>query len=198
MSTKLIVDVKDITPEWVADLQEQYQDATLEINIISSKGVQQMTEERFWHIISLLDWQKEDDDEIIAPAVEALCDHEAEDIYRFQDILAEKLFHLDRQAFAEQIGERRYGGDRNFSVDVFLYARACVVANGKDFYQKVLQDPTKMPKSFTFEALLYLAPQAFEKKTSKSWSYHPQKSYETFSNREGWGGKSWMDRILSI
>jgi len=34
MSTKLIVELKYITPEWIADLQQQYSDATLEISIL--------------------------------------------------------------------------------------------------------------------------------------------------------------------
>ena len=117
------------------------------------------------------------------------------DIHRFQDILAEKLYELDTQAFAEQIGEGRYGGPNHFSVDIFLYTRTCVVANGRDFYQEVLRDPTKMPREYTFEALLYLAPTAFEQKTGEAWDYIPRVCYETFSNREGWDGKSWMDKL---
>ncbi|MEZ5039052.1 MAG: DUF4240 domain-containing protein [Saprospiraceae bacterium] len=91
--------------------------------------------------------------------------------------------------FAEQIGDRKYGGEKHFSVDIFLYARACVVANGKEFFTSVLHDPTKMPKSYTFEALLYLAAKAYEDKTALPWTYLPKKSYETFSNRKGWNGK---------
>lgn len=197
MNTKIIVDLNDITPEWVADLQDNYKDAKLEINIIPSSGVEKMSEEQFWHIISLLDWQNENDNLILAPAVQKLSDFNIEDIFRFQDILAEKLYQLDRQAFAEQIGDRRYGGSQHFSVDIFLYARACVVANGKAFFEEVLLNPSKMPKSYTFEALLSLAPEAYKRKTNSPWTYLPQKSYETYSNRDGWGGKSWVDSILN-
>jgi len=196
MSTKLIVELKDITPEWIADLQQQYSGATLEISIRDTKGVAQMNDEQFWNIISLLDWQQDQDDLILQPAVETLKQYAVDDIYYFQDILAEKLFELDRQVFAEQIGDRKYGGDKHFSVDIFLYARACVVANGKDFFTSVLHDPTKMPKSYTFEALLYLAAKAYEDKTALRWTYLPKKSYETFSNRKGWKEKSWMAAIL--
>jgi hypothetical protein len=196
MVTKLIIDLKDIDSDWIAEMRQRYQGAQLEIIVHESEAVQQMNEEQFWAIIAKLDWTKgEDDDAILAPAMEALKPYSVADIHRFHDILAEKLYALDKQAFAEQMGEYRYGGPHHFSVDSFLYARACVVANGKEFYESVLRDPSKMPKEYTFEALLYLAPAAFEQKTGETWDYVPKISYETFSNREGWGGKSWMDKL---
>lgn len=154
-----------------------------------------MSEEQFWSIIELLDWDQETDDAILAPAILALEPFPVADIRRFQDLLAEKLFALDKQVFAERIGEKSYGGDTYFSVDTFLYARACVVANGRAYYEQVLSDPGKMPKNFTFEALLSLAGLAYEKKTGQEWDYLPEPSYETYSNRSGWGGKSWLDTL---
>lgn len=196
MVTKLLIDVNDIDSDWIAEIRRRYKDAHLEIIVHESGAVQQMNEAQFWAIIARLDWnQGEDDDAILAPAVETLQAYSVADIQRFHDILAGKLYALDTQAFAEQIGEYRYGGPRHFSVDTFLYIRACVVANGKAFYQNVLSNPAKMPKEYTFEALLYLAPAAFEQKTGETWDYVPKISYETFSNREGWGGKSWMDKL---
>lgn len=196
MTTKLIIDVKDITAGWVSEMQQRYEGAQLEIIIRESAGVKQMNEEQFWTIIAQLDWaQGEHDEAILAPAVDMLKQFSVPDIQRFQDILAEKLYQLDTQAFAEQIGTYRYGGPKHFSVDTFLYARACVVANGQTFYQAVLNDPAKMPKEYTFEALLYLAPTAYAQKTGETWDYLPRVSYETFSNREGWNGKSWMDNL---
>jgi hypothetical protein len=154
-----------------------------------------MDEERFWEIIALLDWSKADDDDaILASAIKALQQLPVADIQRFQDLLAEKLYALDQQVFAEQIGAGCYGGAQHFSVDVFLYARACVVANGKDFYYRVLRDPRKMTQDHTFEALLYLAALAYQQKTSEGWDYLPKMSCETFSNSAGWGGR-WTDRM---
>ena len=196
--TKLTVDIKDMTPAWLDKIKQIYKEGTLEIRIHEVAGVEKMSEEEFWSIIALLDWGKgEEDDAILAPARARLQQYSIGDIRRFQDILAEKLYHLDRQIFAEQIGKYKYNGPHNFSVDTFLYARACVVANGKEFYEAVLSDPTQMPKDFTFEALLYLAGNAYELKTGESWDYLPKLSYETFSNRDGWGGESWIDKILN-
>lgn len=194
--TKLIIDVKDLNADWLAGIQQQYKNAQVEIIIHEPGAVREMTESRFWEIIDLLDWTKgDDDDAILQPAVTALQDCSVADIFRFQDILAEQLFALDGQAFAEQIGTRSFGGAQHFSVDTFLYARACVVANGQAFFHKVLENPSLMPKDFTFEPLLYLAGQAFEQRTGKEWEYLPRVSYETFSNRNGWSGKSWMDNL---
>ncbi len=196
MTTKLIIDVKDISAAWIAEVKQRFKGAQFEIIVHEPAVPKPLDEERFWEIIALLDWSKgDDDDAILAPAVEALQQLSVADIQRFQDLLAEKLYALDQQAFAEQIGAGGYGSAQHFSVDVFLYARACVVANGKDFYHRVLRDPAKMPKGFTFEALLYLAAIAYQQKTGERWEYLPKVSYETFSNREGWGGKSWVDQL---
>ncbi|HKK78709.1 MAG TPA: DUF4240 domain-containing protein [Phaeodactylibacter sp.] len=196
MLTKLHIGVEELSPEWIKQLQERYDNAQLEIIVHEPEEVKAMSEAAFWAIIEKLDWSKgEDDDAILAPAVQVLSAYTVRDIERFQDILAEKLFQLDKQAYAEQIGTYAYGGDRNFSVDIFLYARACVIANGKDFYYNVLSNPSKMPKEFTFEPLLYLAGLAYQKKTGTEWKYLPEVSYETYSNREGWGGKSWLDNL---
>lgn len=196
MLTKLHIGIEELSPEWIKKLQDRYDDAQLEIIVHEAAQVNAMSEAVFWAIIDKLDWpQGEDDDAILAPAVEALSAYSVRDIERFQDILAEKLFQLDKQAYAEQIGTYAYGGGHNFSVDTFLYARACVVANGKTFYHNVLSDPSEMPKEFTFEPLLYLAGLAYQKKTGTEWEYLPKVSYETYSNREGWGGKSWLDNL---
>ena len=58
-----------------------------------------MNEHIFWKVISLLDWDKSgDDDAVIGPAIDALAamDHEA--IFKFDDILSEKLYALDTRA----------------------------------------------------------------------------------------------------
>jgi hypothetical protein len=61
-----------------------------------------------------------------------------------------------------------------------------VVANGEEFYQSVLSDPSKMPKDLEFESLLSISREAFLKKTGDDFDYSPGCSYETFSNRDGW------------
>ena len=55
MVTKVIIDVKDITPGWVSEMQQRYQGTQLEIIVHEVEGVQRMNEEQFWAIIARLD-----------------------------------------------------------------------------------------------------------------------------------------------
>ena len=147
-----------------------------------------MTEERFWAIIAMLDWAATGDDEaVIAPAVAELAKHAIEEIYEFENILAQKLYALDTIAHARQIGgEDAYREGEYFSPDLFLYARCVVVANGEDLYKRVLQDPREFPEFLEFESLLYIGRKAFLLKTDRKFDHVTTPSYETYSNAEGW------------
>lgn len=150
-----------------------------------------MEEAVFWRIIGLFNWKRTgDDDAVIAPAVRALAQMGEADIAAFEDLLAEKLFALDTEAHAREIGSDAYQPGRHFSVDEFLYARCVVVANGPDYYSRVLADPRQMPKDMEFEALLGVAAQAYERKAGREWEHVSPVSYETFSNSAGWSHAS--------
>ncbi len=114
-------------------------------------------EKDFWAIIDHLDWEQEEDEAILEPAIKKLASLPIAQIYSFEEILSEKLYQLDQQRYAINIGDSGYDKDRYFSADVFLYARACVIANGQGAYELVLNDPLQMPKNITFEPLLHLA-----------------------------------------
>lgn len=147
-----------------------------------------MTDETFWSLIDRLNWDRTgDDDLVVEPVVAALSERSVEDILSFQDILAEKLYALDTKAHAREIGEGAYqGSNASFSSDWFLYARSCVVANGRATFEQVLADPRKTLKNLEFEALLYVAPKAYERRTGKDLTHVSPTSYETFSNEAGW------------
>lgn len=148
-----------------------------------------MNEDVFWEMIASFNWSKTgNDDAVLRPAVNRLAAMPIEDIYRFADILSEKLFLLDGIAYASNIGEDAYKGEgEHFSVDCFLYARCCVVANGRQYFESVLADPNKMPKDLEFESLLYLPDTAYRKKTKTGqYDYSPKFDFETFSNVDGW------------
>jgi hypothetical protein len=186
MTSSFKIAVKNLDDEFIRALKEKYGDAELEITIKRPSGVQPLEEDDFWAIIDLLDWEKEENDQILAPAIEKLASLPVAHIYGFEELLSEKLYLLDQQQYAEHIGDRAFREDRYFSVDLFLYARACVVANGKDSYYEVLQHPEQMPKNLTFEPLLSLAARAYEQKMGKEFVYIPSFSYETYSNEKGW------------
>ena len=193
--------IQDMSSSAIEDIQSKYPSAVVRVEIEDTLYKEDMNEAQFWAIINSFDWKTRNSDAILAPAIKALSQFSQKDIHTFHDILNEKLYTLDARRFAEQLGSNRYTADDGnyFSVDSFLYARCCVVANGQSFYEKVLQNPTKMPKEYTFESLLYLPQQAWQLKTSSDkYNYFPETWVETFSNPDGWAGITPIkDRILT-
>jgi hypothetical protein len=200
MSTVLEMPLRDITANAIQDLQNKFPSATLRIETEHIRSTKGMNELRFWKIIAQLDWRTTDADRILLPAIVALSQCTQNEIKIFHDLLHEKLFALDARHFAEALGSNRYTEGGVFSVDSFLYSRCCVVANGEQFFNCILASPSKMPKEYTFEALLSLPNQAWMLKTGKNtYNYTPDVWCETFSNSDGWQGiESLKDRILSI
>jgi hypothetical protein len=129
-NTILEMPLRDATPEFVQDWQLRFPNATLRLEAAPLGTEGAMDEAFFWAIIDLLDWRTRDESTVVAPAIEALSGFPEADIFRFHDILNEKLYLLDGQRFAEQLGSNCYASGKGFSVDGFLYARCCVVANG--------------------------------------------------------------------
>jgi len=188
MHTAIKVPLRSLNPALVQDWQEKYPNAEVSVILHKDPNLAPLSEDRFWEIIALLDWNKAgDDDAVIEPAVEVLAKSPVRHIYEFEDILSEKLYQLDGLAYARRTGDSAYKSeDEFFSVDGFLYDRCAVVANGREFFYEVLHDPEKMPKELSFEALLSVAGDAYERKTGKNFDYIPAWSYETFSNKVGW------------
>lgn len=149
-----------------------------------------MNERVFWRIISLLNWDKTgDDDAVTKPAIDALAAMDCDAIFKFDDILAEKLYALDTRAHCKACyaGELDPdNGDDYISADDFLYSRCVVVANGEPFYQSVVKEPSRMPQGLEFESLLSLPREAFERKTGEEYEHVSPVSYETFQNAAGW------------
>jgi hypothetical protein len=145
-----------------------------------------MSEDDFWVMVALLDWERQGDDKaVIASAVQELAARPREDIRQFEEWLAFLVYQLDTKEHARNIGEDAYRGEQElFSPDGFLYARCVVVANGKELFKAVLRDPKLMPEDMKFEALLSIAPNAYELKTGDEFESVAAYSYETFSNVE--------------
>lgn len=187
MTNVIKLPLRNVTQDALRDLQEKYPNAEVQISLAEPASDGLLTEVQFWDMIALLDWSKEgDDDAVVEPLVAALAAGPIRQIYDFADILSQKLYALDGLKYAVQIGENAFKPDNYFSVDVFLYARCCVVANGREYYEQVLQQPEKMPKDMDFEPLLYAAANAYERKTGRDWDYVPPYNIETYANEEGW------------
>jgi hypothetical protein len=187
MTATYNIKVQELNPQFMRDLQKRYPGAKLEVKVRKDHHANHLDEDGFWSIIALLDWEKEGDDEaVVEPVVAKLASMPVHFIYGFQDILSEKLHTLDSKDYAAQIGEDSWREGQFFSVDNFLYARCCVVANGREAYERVRKDPAAMPKDLSFEPLLSVASKAYRRKTGEPLEYLPTFNYETFSNKKGW------------
>ena len=174
-------------PAFEEEVRKQQEEAE-RLRRLPQKPKKMMSEEEFWSIIDLLDWKHQGNDKkVLAPAINALAAKTKAEICRFEERFAYLLYQLDTKAHASNIGEDACDPESDYvSADGFLYARCVVVANGREFYAKVLKDPTEMPKDMEFESLLGLASGAYELKTGEDFEYSTGCNYESFSNSAGW------------
>lgn len=179
------INAKDLNEKAIKAIRERFGNADLEIRVHQvSDEPSHLSNGKCWRLIGLLDWSFEDknDDEVVEPLIQALSTLSIANIYQFADWLTEKLWHLDTADHARVFIEE----DGFLSTDDFLYARCAVVANGEEYYNQILKSPSDMPFEVTFESLLYLPQEAFERKTGEKMVYVPLFNYETYSNQVGW------------
>lgn len=174
-------------PAFEAEVRQKREDAKHARNQ-SQKPKRMMSEKRFWSIIDRLDWKQQGDDRrVLEPAIEALAKLPPKEICMFEERFAYLLYQLDTRAHGNQVRDEPACGEEGYlSADGFLYARCIAVANGQSTFKKILKDPTQLPKEMEFEALLGLAPTAYERSTGDSFDYGTGCSYESFSNAAGW------------
>ena len=187
MTTVLNVSLNDLSSQFINELKQKFGKTTTEVEIrLQDKSLADdlFSEDDFWHIIDKIDWSKEGCENKVAPAVKALAKMPIAGICLFADKLSAKLFQLDTRAHANTYAANE--PDNFISADDFLYARCAVIAEGKDYYEKVLNAPAQMPEDIVFEPLLYLADDAFEMKMNVPFNYMPTFNYETQSNKSGW------------
>jgi hypothetical protein len=146
-----------------------------------------MQDKEFWELVSELDWEAgEDPEAVVEPLVVRLSRLPVKKIAGFYAQLCQKLFELDREDLARQIGDGALGG-RYFSPDHFVDARCGVIACGQARYDAVMANPADMPKNWEFEALLYVAEEAYSRRTGrKGVEFAAAHDYATFSNKRGW------------
>ena len=186
MATILKVNIQDLNSQFFHDLGQKISDSTeVEIRILEKKQKNELfSDKEFWEVIEVLDWSKQDSDEIILPAAKKLADMPIVNIYLFADKLSEKLYQLDTRPHGGAYLANE--GDDYLSVDDFLYIRCAVVAEGKKYFEKIIANPSQFPVEISFEPLLSLANKAYEMKTGREFEYYPVISYETYSNKDGW------------
>jgi hypothetical protein len=147
-----------------------------------------MTDDEFWKLIACIDTIALDngyDEAAIFPLRTALTAKSEPDLIAFGELLAQKLYAIDGEEYAQNAGEN------GCSDDPFLYVRLYVVAKGRKYYEELRSDPKKMPKSIKqwCEALLHPHWYAWAAQTGNepvAWPYFPSVSYESGSNEELW------------
>lgn len=183
MTTVLKVNLKDLNIQFIQNIQQKYGMGTeVEIHLHDESNSDLLSEEQFWEIIDSIDWSKQAAEDKLRPAAERLAAMPISHIFLFADKLSEKLFLLDTKQHASVFLEE----DDDLSVDDFLYARCAVVAEGREFYEEVLQTPSLMPEDLIFEPLLRLPDLAFQLKIGTTFNYRPAFNCETYSNKSGW------------
>jgi hypothetical protein len=80
------------------------------------------------------------------------------------------------------------GGDDALAVDGFLFARAAVVAAGRETYQRVLTDPAQFAgeRDSRAEALLFVAQRAYERAGDDYYEHVPPREVATGSHTALW------------
>ena len=186
MTTVINVSLNDLSSQFINDLKQKFGKTTeVEIRLQDKSPADDLfSEDDFWKVIDKIDWSKKGSENKISPAVKMLAKMPVASIYLFADRLSAKLYHLDTRAHATAYAANE--PDNFISADDFLYARCAVVAEGKAYYDMVLNEPAKMPDDIIFEPLLYLADDAFEMKMGIPFNYMPTYNYETQSNKAGW------------
>ena len=176
---------KNDQDNFIMEVQEEQR---IEGEQLHNKFKIKMDDDKFWSIISLLDMESKETDGMVEAAVHALAKMNVKEINEFEETLSLKLYLLDTKSHAKNMGEHSYIEDHpsHFSVDMFLYARCAVIAEGQRYFELTLRNPEKMIKNRTFEPLLTIASEAYAKKRGSKFEYIAGFSYETFSNSEGW------------
>jgi len=138
------------------------------------------TEDRFWALIEQVDLKADTAEEISSPLISALVKLDKEELIDFIVERDTKLRSLDGPAFHEASGT-------SHSADGFLYARCAVVAMGREYYQRVLEQPSSFPQNVWAEWLLYSGEKAYKKRFGEKLDFFSGINYESFFNDELWG-----------
>ncbi|MFK8161515.1 MAG: DUF4240 domain-containing protein [Lewinella sp.] len=175
----------DVLNNKFASLDEDKQQKVLEyVSLLALQQAKDRAESTFWEFIDKIDYDGETAEDMLSPLIEALAASSIKTIYNFQDRLSERLAALDGPTY-HAIASKGLSG----SSDSFLYARCFVVANGRDLYYQVINNPTKFPDEW-FEDILNVPGKAYEKKVGTPLDRMSSEVYESFFNQELWGDKA--------
>lgn len=115
-----------------------------------------------------------------------------QEIVGFDDRLAEVLRRLDQRVIAKQkwrdVSEPRWlPRIPGISADGFLYARCAAVLQGPETVAAIVADPRRFRTRWdeSAESLLFVASEAWEAVTGRTYEHQSPIDYETGSNPDG-------------
>ena len=115
------IKARDLDDSFIQDIKDDFGNSDdVEIKVYSPGSHPGMTEDRFWEIIGLLNWEEKENSAIVEPVIVELTKLPARQLYEFEDLLAEKLYRLDGKKYALHIGKLSWNPERHFSSDHFL------------------------------------------------------------------------------
>lgn len=144
MTTSIKMPLRTFSPSVVQELQSKYPDPVVHIEVDALEEPV-MDEAAFWNIISLLDWVRRRNEDVLAPAVAALSRYSETAIYQFEDILAEKLYALDGEKYAIALGWNGVSKDY-FSPDIFYMPDAVWWPTVQSFMKKYGRTRLRCPR----------------------------------------------------
>ena len=148
------------------------------IEFVAARSAAEREEDWFWGLVGLIDLERGDTEGATNTLIDTLSQLEDEEIFKFHDLLAEKLSALDGPLYFEHsVG----------SADGFLYERAYAVGSGKKQYYAVLENPGLFPEDNELQYLLSVAESAYERKHGRDLERVPKVIYESFWNQALWG-----------
>ncbi len=124
-----------------------------------------LAEKEFWYIIGLLDWKfVGDDDRVIRHAIDYLSSRSILDIELFYKTLKDKLGVLDHLLKYKEVSSKDKAiMELMNKPEAYLYTRYAVIANGKKYFEAVLENPIKIKENTTFFGLEQLCKIALKK-----------------------------------
>ncbi|MBD0254993.1 MAG: DUF4240 domain-containing protein [Cytophagales bacterium] len=117
------------------------------------------------------------DDEVSEAIAERLRELGKDDLVKFNHLMEEKLFRLDR----EEIHQHTDGSD-----DGFLYCRGFIVGMGERYYNLVLTNPAKATTDAEAESIPFLGYQVYEDQFGEAFPRESVYPIASGSNPDGW------------
>ncbi len=149
-----------------------------------------MDEAQFWDVIAAAGGSA--DDQSIHRIWLRLRALPQDTIVGFDDRLAEVLRRLDHRVIAKQkwrdVSEPRWlPRIPGISADGFLYARCAAVLQGPEAVAGIVEEPRRFRTRWdeSAEALLYVAGEAWEAVTGRTYEHQSPINYETGRNPDG-------------